>query len=445
MPDTQIVMCTTCKGRTFHLRETLPANLRDNPKSKLVVLDYNSEDGLLDYLREEHIDDIASGHLVVYSYRDSQVFHMAHAKNMAARLGVVEGADILVTLDADNFTGAGFEDSIVEAFKRENNIFMCPRVVALGTGAVRIAPRGVAGRVAVRVQDFVKAGGYDMKYDTWRGEDVDLAARLRRMGYAPRFINPMNLDAIRHGNGLRFKEYPHAAQYENDEEVRYINERKHTVVNFGDFGCGVAYRNPGPEEVPVVLRPIPTRIFGIGMHRTATTSLHEALKMLGYDSFHWDTGDKARDIWDEMNTEGRSWTLERYYALCDLPIPLLYRKLDVAYPGSKFILTVRNEKAWLRSVEGLWSYKRNPNRWEWDVWPFSNRIHRALYGRTDFDAETFLVRYRRHNEEVVAYFRDRPNDLLVMDMDAGAGWRELCAFLGNKVPDIPYPRANGTS
>lgn len=143
-----------------------------------------------------------------------------------------------------------------------------------------------------------------------------------------------------------------------------------------------------------------------------------------------------------MNALGKSITLERYYALCDLPIPMLYRELDAAYPGSKFILTVRSESDWLKSVEWLWDPARNP-RYDWNVQPFTHPIHQALYGRTDFDATTFLERYRRHNAEVKEYFRDRPGDLLVMDMDhPGAGWPELCGFLNKPIPIVPYPRAN---
>ena len=426
--------CTTCKGRLNHLALTLPQNLEDCKNGVFIILDYADEPGLADMIKSEHTQDLDSGRLVYYR-TEAPKFHMAHAKNMAHRLGMREGANILVTLDADNWAGIGFDQFILDRF-RENNIFLCPKVIGLGSGAVRVAPRGVAGRLAVSANNFIKAGGYDEKYDTWRGEDVDIVARLRRMGYAPRFIDPMYLDAIRHGSGLRFKEYPHAQAYENDAEVRLINEAKHTVVNFGDFGCGVAYRNFGDR--PIVLRPLPTRVFGIGLHKTATTSLDQAFQMLGFDSFHWHTGDKARDIWNEMTTLGQSWTLERYYALSDLPIPLLYRHLDIAYPGSKFILTVREEGEWLKSVEHLWDRRYNPTRWEWDVYPFSNLIHRELYGRIDFHAETFLARYRQHNAEVKAYFKGR-SDLLIMDFSKSVGWKELCSFLDQPLVHAPFP------
>jgi Sulfotransferase domain len=96
-------------------------------------------------------------------------------------------------------------------------------------------------------------------------------------------------------------------------------------------------------------------------------------------------------------------------------------------------------------VERLWDPKYNPDRLLWDVYPFTNKVHTALYGRPDFDADVFLARYRRHNQEVLAYFKNRPQDLLVMDMSAGAGWPELCGFLGLPIPAIDYPKANHTN
>ena len=66
----------------------------------------------------------------------------------------------------------------------------------------------------------------------------------------------------------------------------------------------------------------------------------------------------------------------------------------------------------------------------------------SLYGRTDFHPETMLARYHRHNAEVQDYFRNRSDDLLVMDMSRGAGWPELCGFLGKPIPDIPYPHSH---
>jgi hypothetical protein len=189
----------------------------------------------------------------------------------------------------------------------------------------------------------------------------------------------------------------------------------------------VVYRNGDPE--PIELGPVPTRIFGIGWHKTATTSLNAALTILGYDSAHWISAHWAKAIWTEMTEVGKSLTLERHFALCDLPIPLLYKELDRAYPNSKFILTVRDEWQWLESVRLHWDREANPYRAQWNRDPFSHQVHKLCYGQKWFDPHIFLERYRRHNREVLEYFKDRPQDLLVMDMNKGAGWWELCGFL----------------
>lgn len=449
MNTPRIVYCTTCKGRAEHLKLTLPQNMWNNgtyQNAKFVVLDYGSDDDLIEFLNAKHARAIASGTLAVYSVVNPGPWHIAHAKNMAARCGILEGADILVTLDADNYTGPEFSRYIATKFAEPGilpGIFLCPdflHIRSLPHGPDRPC-RGFAGRLAIWAKDFIKMGGYDEVFSTWQGEDMDLLARMERLGYQRRFIDKKYLNAIPHNADVRFKEYPEARKYETKEEEKRINARTETVVNYGNFGVGKVIKRLYLAEGYATLDPIPTRIFGIGMHKTGTTSLDRAFKILGLDSFHWGAGESPL-IWQEMQALGRSLTAERWYAFSDLPFPLLYKQLDKSYPGSKFILTLRDENAWLKSVEKLWSYDYNPTRWMWDVYPFSNHIHSVLYGTKDFDATVFLNRYRRHNAEVLEYFKDRPGDLLVMHMDGGGDWNGLCQFLKHPVPNQPYPHRN---
>lgn len=428
----KIVFCTTCKGRTQHLAKTLPQNIADNPEATHVVLSYNDQDDLENYLKAKHQEDIESGRLVVYQYREPVPFRMAHAKNLAHRLAILEGGDLLVNMDADNYSGPGFAKYLQEQFAGQQNVFMWSRMVKEGRDRL---PRGISGRIAVTKNAFFLAGGYDEKYDTHSPDDKDFNARLRRIGFTGLEVEPKYLLAVLHNDRMRYKEYPHAANASQTED--FAIEPNATVVNAGHVGCGQVWRNFGSD--PICIAPIPTRVFGIGMHKTATTSLHTACETLGFISGHWQTAHWAKAIWREMNEEGRSATLEKHYVLCDLPIPLLYRKLDTAYPGSKFILTVRDEWTWLTSVRKHWSYQLNPFRSAWDSDPFSHRVHQLLYGRKDFDPTTMLNRYRRHNAEVLEYFRHRPQDLLVMDMEKKEGWDKLCPFLGVPIPAEAYP------
>lgn len=35
-----------------------------------------------------------------------------------------------------------------------------------------------------------------------------------------------------------------------------------------------------------------------------------------------------------------------------------------------------------------------------------------------------------------------PEQLLVVKLEDGLGWEQICPFLGEDIPDVPYPRAN---
>jgi hypothetical protein len=439
MGSMHLVFCTTCKGRTQHLAQTLPKNLADNARARFVVLDYNDSGDLLKYLRTNHLDDIEAGRLAVYSMREAGAnFRMAHAKNLAHRAGLLEGADLLCNLDADNFTGVGFDDYLLERFSAKPGGFMWAKMVKDGAGRL---PRGISGRIAVTSAQYLNAGGYDERFNVWGPDDKDFNIRLRRLGYSMHEIEPRFLKAIFHTDKMRFKEY--RLEEESDSaavEAVEVDESGETIANLGGFGTGVLFKN-FDWECPIPLNPLPTRVFGIGMHKTATTSLHHALLMLGFDSAHWKSAHWAKAIWEEMRTWGRSLTLERSYALCDLPIPLMFRALDSAYPGSKFILTRRDEAGWIESVENHWNPEQNKFRETWNHDPFTHRLHTLLYGHRNFNRESMLNRYRQHNAEVLEHFKGRSSDLCIMDMDRGAGWRELCGFLGRPIPGKPYPKA----
>jgi hypothetical protein len=176
------------------------------------------------------------------------------------------------------------------------------------------------------------------------------------------------------------------------------------------------------------------KIFGIGFQRTGTGSLHRALTLLGFRSIH-----NAQMLFENP----RHPIVDMYDAFSDNPVPLIYRELDQLYPGSKFIFTDRDVDAWLRSVEWLFTTGRVKNRW--DEKPVVDRIHQAIYGRTDFDAEVFRERYLAHRADVLAYFANRPSDLLVVDISNQGGWKQICTFLDRPIPSQPFPHAHSST
>jgi hypothetical protein len=66
-------------------------------------------------------------------------------------------------------------------------------------------------------------------------------------------------------------------------------------------------------------------------------------------------------------------------------------------------------------------------------------------GCPEGNEEIYLERFNCHYQEVFEYFKNRQDDLLVMDFSKGHGWEELCKFLGLEKPDVPFPHANKAS
>jgi hypothetical protein len=174
------------------------------------------------------------------------------------------------------------------------------------------------------------------------------------------------------------------------------------------------------------------KVFGIGFHKTGTTTLAIALRRLGYRV----TGPNGtNDPEIEKNVYSMAYALvEQFDAFQDNPWPILYRELDARFPGSKFILTTRSSASWIRSQIAHFGVKETPMR-------------RWIYGKgcPEGNEDIYLKRFDRHNKEVVAYFRGREEQFLSMDFTVGDGWEKLCAFLGFEPPAEPFPHANKTS
>ena len=178
------------------------------------------------------------------------------------------------------------------------------------------------------------------------------------------------------------------------------------------------------------------KIFGIGLSKTGTTSLASALGILGFKTRDY-PGLTTYTPGDLASIDPQ--VLEQNEALTDTPIPSFYRELDQRYPGAKFILTVRDMEGWLLSCKKQFTAKLAEKQND-----AHNRLFMDLYGTAIFDEEQFRRGYQRFVEGVIAHFKGREQDLLVLNVAAGQGWDELCAFLGKPVPEIPFPKANVT-
>ncbi|MGM0589556.1 MAG: sulfotransferase family protein [Bacteroidota bacterium] len=177
---------------------------------------------------------------------------------------------------------------------------------------------------------------------------------------------------------------------------------------------------------------IDQKIFCVGFHKTGTTSLQLALEELGY-RVTGPNGHKNPNIANEV-LEMAHKLVPQFDAFQDNPWPIIFKEMDKAYPNSKFILTIRDTNSWIKSQVKHFGIHKTPMR-EW------------IYGVgcPKGNEQVYIKRYEQHNEQVRNYFKDRPEDLLVMNLPAGDGWEKLCPFLGHDLIKEPFPHANKAS
>ena len=179
-----------------------------------------------------------------------------------------------------------------------------------------------------------------------------------------------------------------------------------------------------------------SKLFGIGLSKTGTTSLANALQILGYKTK--DNMGVVKYATGDLSSVDLA-VVDANDALTDTPIPSFYRALDARYPGSKFILTVRDSEGWLKSCK-----KQFTQRFAERQTDAHKRLFLDLYGTDVFDERRFASGYATFVDGVREYFKDRPHDLLIIDVTAGEGWDQLCRFLEQPLPDVPFPKANVT-
>lgn len=181
--------------------------------------------------------------------------------------------------------------------------------------------------------------------------------------------------------------------------------------------------------IPVIRKMAP-KVFGIGLGKTGTSSLNQALRILGYNAAHIPHIPITQVV----------AIAHRYDALADSPVAAVFADLDRAYPGSKFIFTVRDVESWLVS----WSlHDQRVRALNGGEIPDAYKVLRtSIFGFPDFIPYAWERAYRRHDLAVRRHFLERPNDLQVMNICAGDRWHHLCTFLGHSIPSVPFPHSN---
>jgi hypothetical protein len=154
------------------------------------------------------------------------------------------------------------------------------------------------------------------------------------------------------------------------------------------------------------------KIFQIGFNKCGTVSVYHFFENNGLKPIHWDMGRLADTI--KRNYESNLPILngyEGYDCFTDMENVnnnnyahlTYYKEFDIQYPNSKFILNIRPIDNWIKSR------LNHPN--------YLNTNKRILGMNDDEVIQYWKNQWNEHMISVKEYFKGRPNDLLIFDIE----------------------------
>jgi len=202
------------------------------------------------------------------------------------------------------------------------------------------------------------------------------------------------------------------------------------------------------------------KIFGIGNNKTGTTSLTAAIKSLGYVVGAQRPAERMLGDWTKRDFKKIVRHCRSGEFFQDFPFskPYTFVVLDYEFPGSKFILTIRDSpEQWYNSLTKFHAKKwgkngRIPTRedlqeatyiWKGRPWE-SNRANYDSPEDDPYNKEILIKNYIDYNNSVFEYFRHRPKDLLILNVSEGRAYKKLAMFLGKEVEQENFPWENKT-
>lgn len=198
------------------------------------------------------------------------------------------------------------------------------------------------------------------------------------------------------------------------------------------------------------------KVIGAGFGRTGTTSMKDALEILGYQKCHhmkevmkegeqveqFDRLSQGLEVnWDDI--------FEGFEAAVDWPSSARYQELMVHYPDAKVILTARDAEAWYKSAtDTIYAVSRASSPVVTFLIPkvrkIMTMINRLVWeGVFDGRFEDKDHAIKIYNDNIAEVMQHVPSDRLLVH-SSKEGWEPLCAFLDKPIPNEAYPHSNET-
>lgn len=202
------------------------------------------------------------------------------------------------------------------------------------------------------------------------------------------------------------------------------------------------------------------RIFCIGSGKTGTTSTETALRDLGYKLGNQVKAEMLLDRYVERDFRTIAKFCKKAEAFQDAPFCFKYTfiALDQAFPGSRFVLTVRdNPEQWYKSLVNyhtkMYSSSDSPPtvedlkaadyRYRGYAWDVRSKVFGITESDDPYDRQKHIDYYNEHNAMVIDYFRHR-KDLLVINVAKKGSYGRFCTFLGREPLYEEFPWENKT-
>lgn len=181
-----ISLCIPCHNRTHDLKQTMPyllATAHASPPVEIVIIDYNSQDDLAQYIANLDNDTVS-----YFKYTGRDYYHMAHARNLSVKAA---RGEYIVIMSTDIYPAKEFIQIVREMLK---------------DGYIWMHGRRYTGVIVCQRQEFIDAGGYDERFEFYGPEDTDLHDRLVRRGAKFGLLPPL-LTIIPTSNHEKIKNY----------------------------------------------------------------------------------------------------------------------------------------------------------------------------------------------------------------------------------------------
>jgi hypothetical protein len=210
----------------------------------------------------------------------------------------------------------------------------------------------------------------------------------------------------------------------------------------------------------------PVKIIGAGLPRTATLTQKVALEMLGFGPCYHMVNVLAdltlADGWANALAGQADWdkVFCGFNSAVDYPTAFFYKELLAAYPDAKVVLSVREGRAWARSMrDTIWGVQYDDGSIAHHLAFARGCIDPSMRALTDlmmtmlnmadlfgptpaeFDEDALVAAMERHNAEVRAHVPARQ----LLEWSPADGWGPLCEFLERPVPAAPLPCVNDSA